>query len=352
MAVQPALLGSLLLDLYAGSQELPMQAFLPHALALIKRHLPFDSAWWAMTTPIGGQYSFHASHVEGLPANMHELWLSIQDDDVIGHAVLAHPDITIDFKPEDVDRTNGSRWLARSTGFRHVLCTQNHNPAIAQHHFLALCRHDDSHFFSESERYLKQLLMPHLNATLNINRVAQLRQMHAQGSDRRSAMAVVDRQGAMHTVEPGFVEHLRRQWPPWTGPLVPDTLLRRLTSQDASYAGDVVTVRWSWLGDLALVEAMECSPLDRLSAREGDVALAFAGGATYKEVARQLGLAPTTVRHHLRTIYDKLGVSNKAAVAQIVAAPLMGKPQRHQAAAHAPTNSLQPTYRDTLPNSP
>ncbi|RMS55109.1 hypothetical protein ALP65_01284 [Pseudomonas aeruginosa] len=34
--------------------------------------------------------------------------------------------------------------------------------------------------------------------------------------------------------------------------------------------------------------------------------------------ARDLGLAPNTVRHHIRTIYSKLGVNDKASIAHLL----------------------------------
>jgi predicted transcriptional regulator len=46
-----------------------------------------------------------------------------------------------------------------------------------------------------------------------------------------------------------------------------------------------------------------------------EIAQMFSTGASYKEIARDLGIAPTTARHHLREIYRKLGVSDKAALA-------------------------------------
>ena len=318
--VEADILSELLLELYAGCHELPMHAFLPHALSLVRQRLPFDSAWWAMSTVAGEEHDIHASYVEGLPPNMHELWLSIQQDDVIGHAVLEQPGRTLNFTPSDVDRTEGSRWLARSTGFRHVLCTVNTNPIIGQHHFLALSRHDAGHGFLERERRLKELLMPHLNATLDINRITELRRLHSQGDARRHPMAVVDRLGAIHHAEPAFVEQLKVQWPRWWGPRVPAMLLESLNRTDGPSAHSKVTVRWSWVGDLALMEISPRSPMDLLSPREREVATRFAAGASYKEVALGLGLAPATVRHHLRTVYGKLGVADKTALVKMVVA--------------------------------
>lgn len=131
-------MSSMLLRLYAISLDRSAPDFLPSALGELRRLLPFDSAWWALTTVSEGRFAFQASYVEGLPYEMDGLWLSIQEDDVIGHAVLAQPGRTLNFAPATVERTPGSRWLARRTGFRHVLCTQMHNPVTDQHAFLAL----------------------------------------------------------------------------------------------------------------------------------------------------------------------------------------------------------------------
>lgn len=53
-----------------------------------------------------------------------------------------------------------------------------------------------------------------------------------------------------------------------------------------------------------------------LSNREREVAQAYAGGLSYKEISRDLGISPTTVRSHLRTVHTKLGVTSKIALAQ------------------------------------
>ncbi|MEM7744620.1 MAG: GAF domain-containing protein [Pseudomonadota bacterium] len=55
-----------------------------------------------------------------------------------------------------------------------------------------------------------------------------------------------------------------------------------------------------------------------LSKREKEVAAAYADGQSYKEIARDLGVSPTTVRSHLRAVYSKLGVSSKIALAQFL----------------------------------
>lgn len=53
------------------------------------------------------------------------------------------------------------------------------------------------------------------------------------------------------------------------------------------------------------------SPEEILSPREIEIASAYAQGDTYQAIARRLGIAPSTVRTHLATIYRKVGVSTK-----------------------------------------
>jgi class 3 adenylate cyclase/tetratricopeptide (TPR) repeat protein len=50
---------------------------------------------------------------------------------------------------------------------------------------------------------------------------------------------------------------------------------------------------------------------EHLSARERQIAEAYAAGRSYREIAERLFIAPATVRTHLGTIYRKLGVSTK-----------------------------------------
>ena len=55
--------------------------------------------------------------------------------------------------------------------------------------------------------------------------------------------------------------------------------------------------------------------LAALSRREREVAEAVAGGASNKDVARQLGITERTVKAHLSTIFDKLGVKDRLQLA-------------------------------------
>ena len=51
--------------------------------------------------------------------------------------------------------------------------------------------------------------------------------------------------------------------------------------------------------------------LESLSLRERDILRGIAGGASNKEIARNLAIAETTVKTHVQHILQKLGVSSR-----------------------------------------
>jgi DNA-binding CsgD family transcriptional regulator len=55
---------------------------------------------------------------------------------------------------------------------------------------------------------------------------------------------------------------------------------------------------------------------DGLTHREREVALLVADGLRSREVAERLDIAPQTVKSHLKTIFDKLGVRNRVELAK------------------------------------
>jgi DNA-binding NarL/FixJ family response regulator len=63
---------------------------------------------------------------------------------------------------------------------------------------------------------------------------------------------------------------------------------------------------------------------DELSRRERQIALAYADGASHREIGARLFIAPSTVRTHLAAIYRKLGVSSKIELRRLIAETAAG----------------------------
>jgi len=66
----------------------------------------------------------------------------------------------------------------------------------------------------------------------------------------------------------------------------------------------------------AIPEVADEARADGLTQREREVALLVADGLRSREVAERLAIAPQTVKSHLKTIFDKLGVRNRVELAR------------------------------------
>jgi len=62
------------------------------------------------------------------------------------------------------------------------------------------------------------------------------------------------------------------------------------------------------------------TPSERLTRREREIVAGVAAGESNREVARRLALSEDTVKHHLTSVFDKLGVSNRAELASYATA--------------------------------
>jgi DNA-binding CsgD family transcriptional regulator len=69
-------------------------------------------------------------------------------------------------------------------------------------------------------------------------------------------------------------------------------------------------------GPMEAIPVSDEAHSDGLTHREREVALLVADGLRSREVAERLAIAPQTVKSHLKTIFDKLGVRNRVELAR------------------------------------
>jgi DNA-binding NarL/FixJ family response regulator len=60
------------------------------------------------------------------------------------------------------------------------------------------------------------------------------------------------------------------------------------------------------------IDMLNHDPLEGLTARERELLAALANGWTNLQIAARTGISRNTVKYHLKNLYDKLGVSNRA----------------------------------------
>jgi DNA-binding CsgD family transcriptional regulator len=116
-------------------------------------------------------------------------------------------------------------------------------------------------------------------------------------------------------------------WPRWTGDHLPEQLSRLVGKPGIHILPDrqlvvkvEATPRFQGMG-LWRLSLRRLNKIDLLTNREKQVARQLCTGQSAKEVAQSLGIAPATVRNQTQSIYQKLEVDNRAALAALVNAP-------------------------------
>jgi DNA-binding CsgD family transcriptional regulator len=306
-------------DLHRAALEAPMERFQEQALDLLSEHVSFDSAWWGMSATAIRAFDVHNSYTYGLPADFGELWESVRHDPNMIRMVSKGPGYTLNCElPEFFTDAPQIRAVTEVLGIRHLLFTFDLNRNVNILTFLVLYRKDKDRRFSEEDRLLTQLIVPHLFACWNYNRITQISQLRMSRMDLGFLVALADRKGVVHDAAPGFSELMREEWPDWRSPTLPAALIRVCQRHSSSFTGNRLVVKASGVRDWVLLLVSKRAPADFLSNREQAIASAFAKGDSYKEIALRLAISPATVRHHLRRIYEKLEISDKAQLAQLM----------------------------------
>ncbi|HEY9148319.1 MAG TPA: LuxR C-terminal-related transcriptional regulator [Gammaproteobacteria bacterium] len=300
-----------LLELYRNAQQMEPGRFQQDMLQQLGQLLDFDYAVW------GGAQAAERQITDLVVLNQSpELlirWQEVGQQDSFCDLTLRHLNRSWMFD----DVLNYRNTLAynehwRTFDVRHMISTIMQEPMDGYVSFIGLCNVDPSRPFSEHERQIKQLLMPHLSEALRLNRQQTL----DLSTEDNEGTALASPQGWILASSAPFAALLQEEW---------GSAIRRLpatlfddTATYGDWCGRRIIIQFRRFSGHLLLRARPLTPLDRLSPRAQEVAQLYAGGLSHKEVARQLGISPETVRKHLVRIYAQLGIASKASLARLV----------------------------------
>jgi DNA-binding CsgD family transcriptional regulator len=308
-----------LLDLYAAAVREEVGHFERCFFALLEELVPFDAAWTGVATPEDNRPVNHSSFVYRLPADFFRQWLAIVEHDpladlsclVLGKAAL------VDADDEAVDPVFRA-WAGRFE-LKHLLRICSLDSRFGLIGFLSIYRRDAGQPFTAAEIGTMEAIIAHLAAAMRINRTMQLFALGRRGTSIVTR-AICDAYGIIHRADEGFVEWIKADWPDWEGEALPAPLLAHLQTRPSQpLLCERHRIEISPIAGLFVLEMRQRSPVDSLGLRELETIQHFANGASYKEVARRMNIAPATVRHHLRAAYRKLGVHDKAEASKLIA---------------------------------
>lgn len=309
-------INQLTLSLYRDGRNISLRSFQDWALEQLRGLIAFDSAWWgnAAMEPM----KIHWLHLHNCDASIAEVYAPYMAEDFFREALMAQPGVSINMSDLTTrarfERTEIYRQVGKRYRIEWSLGTLLVDPATSLSEFLTVWRHDPQQPFSEAERQAKQLLMPHLAEAF---RAVRLEHFLKDNDARFKAWALADDQGFIREMSPAFGASLRAHWPGWHASVLPQALAKCVV-QGRAYITKALTIDVRPNDNLRFLEVKANSLLDRLTARESEIVARYAGGETYSAISAALALSPATVRNHISHCFKKLGVNNKAELANLM----------------------------------
>jgi DNA-binding CsgD family transcriptional regulator len=145
--------------------------------------------------------------------------------------------------------------------------------------------------------------------------------LHNLGRQNRGAAALVDDHGAIYAASQRFLKLLTETYGDNHFTMLPCAMPREALDSNGSFIDGQLHFRVSRDGPLFVLYLRQRQPLDGLSPREQEIARALGSGKTFKTVARQYGIAVSTVANHASRIYKKLGIFRREELMEQVRTP-------------------------------
>lgn len=145
--------------------------------------------------------------------------------------------------------------------------------------------------------------------------------LYSLGRPSRGTAALVDAAGTIYAASNRFREMMGQEFGQRELLALPQPLPKDSLDESGDFSQGMLHFRSSRRGSLYLLHARKPLPLDGLSPREQQIARALGSGKTFKSVARQLGIAVSTVANHASRIYKKLGVFRREELVEMVRSP-------------------------------
>lgn len=292
-------------------------------LAGLRSLVPFDAAWWGESS--GGidglaPRNWLSGRIN-LSADFAREWNRIGATDRFASESMQRLD-TVVSQEGYADPEPAVEAFSRRHDLYHVMAITRALQGSGLLQFVSLYRRRASPPFEAAHR----VLFEHFSAHLMQRWSARIAALVGDGSDIGDAHGLVDAAGDFVYVGARLALLLRERFPQWNGTRLPAGLALAVRDAPATLKLGGRRLGTQRCGELVLLSLAPQRRSALLPPRQMSVALLYADGRSHKEIARDTGLAPATVRTYLREAYLRLGVSDKVALGRALA----GQPPRRQ----------------------
>ena len=300
-------------QLYRESSLVSLEDFPIWALNLLRQVISFDGAIWAT-----GHLSTKEFHTQTLidvpPKILTQLQKHLTINPIFEKLLLTEgnavdmSEVLSDehfyqsplyhqcFKPFNIERILSSIHIDERSGIFTLL---------------TLYRYDRQHCFTAEEKNTQNRLLYHLLCAASHRQFIALNEQPGELLNKQSsniASAICDGEGIYHCVESNFLDILEQHLTAVSGQKFP----LPISAEQTEFSIDNLQFNQTKLGDLYRLSVRIKNQLDKLSSREKQVVAGICQGSTFKQIARELQLSPSTVSNHLYRIYMKLNIHTRS----------------------------------------
>jgi DNA-binding CsgD family transcriptional regulator len=310
------------MDLYHLAENAPLDDFPPEVLRLLQPWINFDGAVFGVGETRTDQHvnlQVVKAHVHNRSDALLEDYAHVSAGDPVTGAFLNGLDapLAVDCRAFYGQKNMAAlETFARKHDLRHLMLYGDPPDVSQPGRWLVLYRSADKAFRAEETECLHAAWF-HVSRAIDISYAKMLDRLDASRAQRASAL--VNMRGAVEAADPHFFTLLQREWPDHDGKLLPPVLKENLANGYV-YRGKHIEVAMKQQDAYLVCLARASDTLGSLTPGEQAVARRFAAGLSAKEIARELGVSPNTVRSQLTSLYAKLNVHDKAALAQLLIA--------------------------------
>lgn len=309
-----------LMDLYHLAENAPLEDFPPEVLRLLQPWVGFDGAVFGMGETYTDEHvdlKIVRAHIHNRSEAMLADYSQVSASDPVTGAFLnglAAPLAVDCLALYGRENLNALEAFARKHELRHLMLYGDHPTAGQPGRWMVLYRSKDAPFHGNEAECL-HAAWSHISRAIDISHAKLLDQLDESRTQRASAL--VNPRGTVEAADPHFFTLLRLEWPDYSGKILPTSLKDNLGAGYV-YRGRYIEVAMKRQDAYLICIARRFESLAILTPSEQAVARRFADGMSAKEIARELGVSPNTVRTQLSSLYAKLNVHDKAALAQLL----------------------------------
>lgn len=294
--------------LYRKSSRVSLEDFPVWALNLLRQVIHFDGAIWG--TGHVSTKAFHTQTAIDISPNIFDQLKANLAINPIFETLFSTQGGAVDMQDVLPDKQFYDSPLYyhcfKPFGIERILSSLHIDERSGIFTLLTLYRYNREEEFSAEEKIIQNRLLYHLLSAASHRQILALSEQEKDPSDH--CCAICDCEGIYHSVDSSFLDILESHLQSPTQQKFPFPIARR----DNQFTESGLQFNQTQLGDLYRISVRIKNQFDDLTIREKQVVSGVCKGGTFKQIARDLELSPSTISNHLYRIYMKLGIHTRS----------------------------------------